>query len=297
MIFRRIGNPHRQLILALIIVVLTLTTITGVYFSQIREIKEVYLKSVDYAEVLILIDNNRNNENLKAPWGISILVRTPFNIVLFDVGPDPADLKYNSKILGIDLALIDFVVISHEHWDHIGGLRYFAELKKRIAVYVPAHMSLTSKSWIRKMNFSLIEVDRTTTLAPGVAIIGEVYGPPYEQALAVNVRNLGLIIIVGCSHPGVEKFVEKAVEDFNLRPYAVIGGFHLTGASINKLNDTIKKLIDLGVRRIFPIHCSGERIRDLLRTKWSEYYGDGHVGLKLMFKKLNSPVSGKADSN
>jgi len=246
------------------------------------EIEISGIGSVESVEINILIDNNPNPD-LKSPWGISIYVRTQNLSILFDAGPDPNALKENSKKLSIDLSNLDLAVISHEHGDHIRGLEYISEVNKNLTIFVPMHMSESCKNWIKSLGFKVIEVKDTTLISEGIAIVGELYGPPYEQALAINVKNLGLIVLMGCSHPGVNKIVSKAEEDLSQNPYAVIGGFHLSGASLNKIRDVSRALNETGLKRIYPIHCSGEDFRKFLRENYPEVYGDGRVGLKISF--------------
>jgi len=246
------------------------------------EIKISRIGSVESVEINILVDNNPNFD-LKSPWGISIYVRTQNLSILFDAGPDSNALKENSKKLSIDLSNLDLAVISHEHGDHIRGLEYISEVNKNLTIFVPAHMSESCKNWIKSLGFKVIEVKDTTLISEGIAIVGELYGPPYEQALAINVKNLGLIILVGCSHPGVDKIVSKAEKELSQNPYAVIGGFHLSGASLNKIRDIAKALNKTGLKRIYPVHCSGEDFREFLRENYPEVYGDGKVGLKVFF--------------
>jgi len=246
------------------------------------EIKISRIGSVESVEINILVDNNPNFD-LKSPWGISIYIRTQNLSILFDAGPDPNALKENSKKLSIDLSNLDLAVISHEHGDHIRGLEYISEVNKNLTIFVPAHMSESCKNWIKSLGFKVIEVKDTTLISEGIAIVGELYGPPYEQALAINVKNLGLIILVGCSHPGVDKIVSKAEKELSQNPYAVIGGFHLSGASLNKIRDIAKALNKTGLKRIYPVHCSGEDFREFLRENYPEVYGDGKVGLKVFF--------------
>jgi len=246
------------------------------------EIKISGIGSVESVEINILVDNNPNFD-LKSPWGISIYIKTQNLSILFDAGPDPNALKENSKKLSIDLSNLDLAVISHEHGDHIRGLEYISEVNRNLTIFVPAHMSESCKNWIKSLGFKVIEVKDTTLISEGIAIVGELYGPPYEQALAINVKNLGLIILVGCSHPGVDKIVSKAEKELSQNPYAVIGGFHLSGASLNKIRDIAKALNKTGLKRIYPVHCSGEDFREFLRENYPEVYGDGKVGLKVFF--------------
>ena len=243
------------------------------------------ISNVKSVNVTVLIDNNPYG-NLSSPWGISLYIETENLTILFDAGPSPEALKANSEKLGIDLASLDIVVISHEHADHILGLSYIAELNKNLTVYVPRHMSGSCKAWIRSLGFNVSEVEDTTVISSGVAVIGELYGPPYEQALAINVKDLGLIVFVGCSHPGVDKIVAKAKEDLDSKPYAVIGGFHLSGVSEEKMKNIAKNLLKTGLEKIYPIHCSGGAFRRLLREKYPEAYRDGHVGLRVTFQEM-----------
>jgi 7,8-dihydropterin-6-yl-methyl-4-(beta-D-ribofuranosyl)aminobenzene 5'-phosphate synthase len=251
-------------------------------FSNILYPSHLEIGYVKNVEITILVDNHPNGK-LCSPWGLSLYIEADGLKILFDAGPDPEALKKNAELLGVDLAALDLVVVSHRHGDHIAGLPYIAEVNKGLKVYVPSHMGETFKNWIRSLGFNLIEVDRTVRIANGVAVIGEFYGPPYKQALAINVENLGLIILVGCSHPGVENIVAKAVKDLKVKPYAVIGGFHLSGASRERVEEVADRLVENGLEKIYPIHCSGEEIRRLLSEKYPETYGDGKVGLKLSF--------------
>ena len=237
---------------------------------------------VDYAKLYVLVDNHEF-DGLSSPWGISMLLETPDSIILFDAGPSPEALERNSHKLGIDLSKLDFAVASHEHGDHIGGFSYIASLTKGLTVYIPKGMAEYSKSGLRGLGLNLVEVEETRTVAEGVAVVGELSGPPWEQALAINVKGLGLIVLVGCSHPGVDRIVEKASKDLGVKPYAVIGGFHLGGASEERVREIIENLKSLGVQKIYPIHCSGERIREILQREYPELYGDGHVGTVIKF--------------
>lgn len=281
-----------------IIIALILALIVGMmlFLSSTRIVKHVGIVNVtgldigstSWAKVVVLVDNNANPNNslLDTAWGLSILVEVPGKKILFDTGPNPYVLEHNAKILNANLSDVDIIVISHEHGDHVGGLKLLPKVNKRAIVYIPKHMWSSVKRWIEGLGFKTFEVTNTTKICDGVAVLGEIYGPPYEIALVVNVEGLGSIIVVGCSHPGVENIVGKAVKELNVKPYAVIGGFHLAGASKYKLESTVRKLLEYGVEKIYPIHCSGEGIRDLLESEYPQNYGDGFVGLVLEFKSV-----------
>lgn len=233
-------------------------------------------------EIIVLVDNypNPKNKNLEVGWGLSILVKVGNHTLLFDTGPSGKLLEHNSRILGLNLSQVEAVVISHEHGDHVLGLEYIAKTKPKIKVYIPSKMRFYTKNWIRKLGVRIVEVENTTEILPGVYIIGQLYGPPWEQALAVNTSK-GLIIIVGCSHPRVENVVAKALKDVGGRVYAVIGGFHMVGESPVVCEKTIVKLLRYNVTLIAPIHCSGDTIRRILESKYPEHYLKAYVGFTL----------------
>jgi len=237
---------------------------------------------LESVEITVLIDNNPDG-SLRSPWGISMHVTTGDFSLLFDAGPDPRALKENCERLGVNLTNLDTAVISHEHGDHVNGLGYVAEMNENLAVYVPKDMSETCKNWIAGLGLSIVEVQDTCVISNGIAIVGELYGPPYEQALALNVKNLGLVVLVGCSHPGVDELVAKAAKDLECEPYAVIGGFHLEGASSEVVADIAEAIVEMGLKEIYPMHCSGEGIRTLLSQDYPDINGDGRVGMKLIF--------------
>ncbi|WP_440060023.1 MBL fold metallo-hydrolase [Thermogladius sp. 4427co] len=229
----------------------------------------------------MLVDNHGDPEGrLGSPWGLSILVVLGGYRVLFDTGPDPEALLGNARILGIDLSRVDAVVISHEHGDHTGGLEALARVNKSIPVYIPGGSSRYFKEWVRGLGFErVVEVPNTTFISPGIAVVGQLYGPPYEEALAVRIPGYGLVVLVGCSHPGIENIARKASRDLGERVYAVVGGFHMIGYSRSEVEEVFKDLKSLGARIVIPLHCSGDTARELARELFGfDEQKTGHVG-------------------
>ncbi len=263
----------------IIIAVILISLLAGVLIFGIQkkevkiETKRVRIRSVKELKLIVVIDNYPDSE-LKTTWGLSILVKTPKNTILFDTGPNPDILRENLKKLGVDPGEIDFVVISHEHGDHVIGLSYLAKVRPGLRVYVPKGTA----ERIGIHGLDIREVDKTTEVAEGVAVIGWLYGPPAEEALAINVKGRGLVILVGCSHPGVVNIVAKAKTELGIKPYLVLGGFHMMGASEYTCKETIKRLIELGVKKIAPIHCSGDKIRSILEKEFPQNWLKCHVG-------------------
>ena len=227
-----------------------------------EEIENIQIKYVEYVKITVLVDNNPYN-NLKSSWGISIIVETPNHTILFDTGPNPNDLEYNCEKLHINMSKIDIVVISHEHGDHVGGLTFVARKARNATVFIPLGMSENVKKWIRNMGFKrVVEVKNTSIISKGIVVVGELYGPSYEQALAIKVKNRGLIVFVGCSHPGVDRIVDKIVKESGEKPFIVIGGFHMASASKDRMINVIQNLMKEDIKYIALIHCSGENFRN-----------------------------------
>jgi 7,8-dihydropterin-6-yl-methyl-4-(beta-D-ribofuranosyl)aminobenzene 5'-phosphate synthase len=150
----------------------------------------------------------------------------------------PSPLLHNMNTLGIKPESIDTVVISHVHLDHVGGMaeqrtKTFSFSQgpvdtKEIPVYAPDR--LAPSRWNPRPRVTVI--DKPQKLAEGVATTGPIprnlylMGYTLEQSLAVRVKGKGIVIIIGCGHPTVERIVERVKMLFDEPVYAIIGGLH-----------------------------------------------------------------------
>ena len=99
-----------------------------------------------------------------------------------------------------------------------------------------------------------------------------------EQGLILNTEQ-GLILIVGCSHPGIVKLAERALELFpNKRIHLIIGGFHLLRESDATVRKIARRLRDLGVEQITPTHCTGEDAMAVFRDIFGSDYLEAGAG-------------------
>ncbi len=226
--------------------------------------------------IVVIVDNYCLNSSLECVWGLSVYIETNNTRFLFDTGPSPEVLLSNAERLGVNLGSMDFIVLSHEHMDHVGGLRLFKDIKPGLKVFIPSGSSL--KDYVSSLGLEPVVVDRFMEIASGVYVSKPLYGPPWEIAIAVN-TSYGLVVIVGCSHPGVDVFVEEFTKELDTKVYAVLGGFHLAGQPHSVVEEKMDKLVALGVSRIYPIHCSGDYTREYVMEKYSDKYGDGGAGL------------------
>lgn len=198
-------------------------------------------------KLTILYDNESSREGLKSGWGFSCLIEVDGKNILFDVGWDGGMLLDNMHALGVNPQEIDVIVLSHQHWDHTGGLNHVLAEVGDAEVYVPESFSSHMKNEIKK-NAALHEVSNARKIFDGVWTTGELmttYSGARlgEQSLVIENKK-GLTVVVGCSHPGLEEILEIASGFGSL--YGVIGGFH----GFNKYN----ALKDLEL--IVPTHCT-----------------------------------------
>ncbi len=228
--------------------------------------------------LIVVVDNEPDPKGLlESSWGLSILVETNNGYVLFDTGPSPSILEHNLKILGVNPKRIVAVVISHLHGDHTGGLPYILEVDPGIPVYVPGKDSHLIASEIRRCGGRPVPLYNITRIMKGVYVLGELYGPPWEEALVV-ISDKGPILLVGCSHPGIVRIVREEIEFFGQPPLLLIGGFHLIGCTYGECERIAEELVELGVGKIAPIHCSGNTIKNIIMHEYPDHFLPAHTG-------------------
>jgi 7,8-dihydropterin-6-yl-methyl-4-(beta-D-ribofuranosyl)aminobenzene 5'-phosphate synthase len=257
--------------------------------------------------VTILYDSFGKDPALTMDWGFAALVEYGGKRILFDTGGNSDILARNAAAKNIDLSKLDFVVMSHRHGDHMGGLAYVLKVNPDVRIYAPKERSGVygddppSSTFYRKdaslpaeqryyrgappefihmgaawpgANFQLI--DKNTEIAPGMYLIALVSDKPgtlelRELSLAIRTPD-GLALVVGCSHPGIDKIVQTAAA-IDPHIHIITGGFHLVVASdpdIDKiatgLRDTYK------VEYVAPGHCTGEPAFAALKKAFGDHY-------------------------
>ena len=214
----------------------------------------------------IVYDNNEHDPALHTAWGFSCMVETDAGTVLFDTGGDAPTLLGNMAALDLDPQTVDAVVLSHIHGDHTGGLAGLLDVGVRPMVYVPATFPASFKRDVRT-RADLVEVTGAVEILPGVYSTGEVGSGIIEQALAVETGD-GLVVVTGCAHPGVVEMVRCAQEAARGEVALVMGGFHLGGAGRGQIEDIVAAFRHMGVQRVAPCHCTGDRARQIFADEF-----------------------------
>lgn len=267
------------------------------------------------AQVTILYDAFGKDPAMKKDWGFSALVEVAGKRILFDTGNDRDIFMANAKAKNVNFNKLDFVVMSHRHSDHMAGLSRVLKVNPKIKVYAPKegfgiYGSSLPSTFYRKneslpadmryfdgkppetmkfgtawqgANFDVI--DKTTEIAPGIWLLALVSDLPgtkelKELSLAINTAE-GLVLVVGCSHPGIEKIVEAA-SAINPKIHYVVGGFHLVTAPDDAIAKVATALKDTWkVENIAPGHCTGEPTFAALKEAFGDRYVYAGVGTVL----------------
>jgi len=222
--------------------------------------------------ITVICDNYATRDDLDVSWGFSCLIKHGGKNILFDTGGDGIVLLENMSKLGIDPASIDLMMISHQHWDHTGGIYHVLSAKRCLPVCLPYSFSSHFKEDMRRYGAELIEVTRAQEILPCLYSTGALDGLISEQAALLRMP-MGNIVITGCAHPGIINIVKAARKAFPHDKLAlVMGGFHLLDADDKTILKIISQLKKMGVLYAAASHCSGKRARELFALGYKDRF-------------------------
>jgi 7,8-dihydropterin-6-yl-methyl-4-(beta-D-ribofuranosyl)aminobenzene 5'-phosphate synthase len=263
------------------------------------------------------LSENTANFGFIAEWGLSILVEVDNLRILLDTGLG-CSAVHNAQLLGVDLSVIDSLVLSHGHTDHTGGLKEV--LSRRGELNIIAHPAIwEAKYAVPESNrehyigipfnrdqledlgarFRLTKEpvwigDRVVTsgeipLTTGYEKVGRKFHIkengklrsdhlPDDLALGVK-TDLGLLIILGCAHRGMINTIHHFQGIMGeKRVYCVVGGTHLIDASHERLAQTATDLRETGIQRLGVSHCTGFRASAYLDGEFPNIFFLNHAG-------------------
>lgn len=247
-------------------------------------------------KVHILTNDIVSKRGLLAEHGLSIWIEKDDKAILFDLGQSSV-FCHNAKAMGIDLELTDYIVISHGHYDHCGGLQYFPYGDKAPEIYV--HPDAFLKKFAANKNKSLREVGippeifkqnsmrekiiytrQSMTIEKGIMIAGEIPASSNFEEISKSfytekdgriVQDMMLdeqmliiedggeiAVFLGCSHSGVINSLNYAQKLFpDKRIKLLVAGMHLENVTPMRLQMTIQRLLDIDIQMVAPLHCTG----------------------------------------
>ncbi len=227
--------------------------------------------------VKILYDNYVHTEGFEADWGYSVLIEGLEKTILFDTGTKPEVFDSNFKRAGVDAGEIDYLVFSHEHNDHTGGVTAFIKMKTGIPAIVPHSFTGKFKTGLEELGLEPLLVNGHARICKDLYTSGEFDYKIPEQSLVLDTRK-GLVVMTACSHPGINEMLKKIKSDFSKNIYMVFGGFHLNQKSDKEMESIINEMRNLGIVKCGATHCTGDRQIQLFKEAFGDNYFELGVG-------------------
>ncbi len=265
--------------------------------------------------VTILYDAFGGHAGLLQDWGFAALIEYQGKRILFDTGNNAAIFSENVRRLHVDLSRLDFVVVSHRHSDHAAGLQAVLTANPDVTVYAPREPFGIFGSDIpgtfyrpdpalpdsmRYLNGAvpgvihagtlwpgahMIVVDSSRVIAPGIRLVSLVSETPgtleLRELSLVLTTPTGSIVVVGCSHPGIERILAAATaEGEPVR--ALVGGLHLVATPDSVLLPLAHRLrSEWQITTIAPGHCTGEPAFAALQAAFGHDYVYAGLGERI----------------
>ena len=274
--------------------------------------------------ITAIVENTAGTRDAAGEWGLALWIAADERRILLDTGQGHTLLQ-NARLLGIDVAAAEALVISHGHYDHTGGIAaaISAGFRGRIFIHPAAlsakyqrkqtppilHIGIppASERALRSGVAELVESPRPTEIAPGLIVTGaiprrnqyeDVPDPFFldesctqpdrlidDQALLIETHR-GWAVITGCGHSGLINTLNYAKELIgNRHIVAVIGGLHLFRASAERIKATTEDLRAFGVELIAPCHCTGFAATGSLQIQFGRRVAELRAGLTVWVSK------------
>ncbi len=269
--------------------------------------------------IITVVENTSRGGLLKAEHGLSFLIEKDGELMLFDTGQSDAIL-WNCDKLGIDLSSVEYIVLSHGHYDHVGGLEHILEFSKPEIVAHPEifreryartptgdmrYIGIKKREFYESRGAKFIFDDRPREVMDGIFTSGfepmatdfesvdrgfvyrdgDVYRPddvPDDMSLVIETER-GLFVVFGCAHRGIINIINHVENVFGRKVFGFVGGTHLGPAPTNQKEKTIVKLRDMGLEVIAPLHCTGLAMACRLYREFGNRVVFANVGSTIEF--------------
>ena len=239
-----------------------------------------------------LVENTAVGPGLLGEHGNAFLIEADDYCLLFDTGQG-LTLRHNAEQLAVPVKSIESIVLSHGHYDHMGGLTEALDMTGPVDLYLhPEALGskfnqngrnigapMTDLSRLRSLTRQIIHTREPTEITAGIHVTGEIPrihkieetgGPFYidqelnhsdslldDQALYIETFQ-GVVVVLGCGHSGVINTLEYIHTLSSRRPIrAVIGGMHLLNATAERLAFTGDALEQFSIPYLAANHCTG----------------------------------------
>ncbi len=273
-------------------------------------------------KITILAENNVSQTGLLAEHGLSFLIKYQGKTMLFDTGQGFV-LEHNATKLGYNLSNIDYIILSHGHYDHSGSLKKIASSMTKGDIYL--HPDAIQEKYIKKIKGSMKDISapwfdqeylqkkeiqihwtkKSTQIIKDMYVTGEIprknnfedVGNNFfkdkkaskkdeikdDQAVFFETEK-GVVVLLGCAHSGIINTLQYICEIAKSKHiHAVIGGMHLRDASQTRLENSISALNKLNIDLIAPGHCTGFKAKAYIYNHFKGTFKDLEVGSSFTF--------------
>lgn len=279
-------------------------------------------------KITTLIENNPdNNRVLYNEHGLSLYIEADGLKILFDTGQS-GNFISNAEKLNVNLDNLNYVVLSHGHYDHSGGFRKLADKAKASYEMIVGKSFFDSKykleqdsykyignsfdeEYIYKKNIKIKYIDDDIfNINDNIMIFsnfertndfelinkkfkikqnGRYTLDYFTDEIALGIKlDKGLLIIAGCSHVGIVNILETIIKRTRMPLYGVIGGTHLIEANEYRLQKTIEFLNDNNISILGLSHCTGEKAMEEIKSKFGDKFIYNNTGNIIKFVSYNS---------
>ena len=261
--------------------------------------------------ITTLIENSAGEHlALRHEHGLSFFVEKDGRGIVFDTGQSGAFIG-NAARLNIDLSAPDYVVLSHGHYDHSGGLKSLAGVSGTFGLIVGqgffrekygfrngAQQFLGNdfdEAFLKEKRIGYsFAPEGVTEILPGVFVVSgfprvhddERINPRFvlrtpdgfepdafgDEILLAVATPRGLVVLLGCSHPGLKNMLDAVRERIGLPIHAVLGGTHLVESNEASIDKTIRYLGESGIERIGVSHCTGDSAMSRLKVANANFF-------------------------
>ncbi len=269
--------------------------------------------------ITILVDNNPcvDNPRLQTEHGLSVYIEACGNKLLLDTGASDRFFS-NAETMGINISEVDFLILSHAHNDHTGGLECFLQHNKRARIVCSSHINNQSYASTRRggkrdisIDYALLAscgerflmVDDKRTISEGVVAFGDiavVYPLPkanrtllhgdvcddFRHEIAILIQEHGhKVLFSSCTHKGLLNTLAASP----VLPDVFVGGLHLIDSDEDneyETEDEYQKMCgQINARmpgvQLYTGHCTGNRAFKTLREKLGNRIKQFHTGFHL----------------
>ena len=271
-------------------------------------------------KITVLMENDSCREGIYAEHGLSLFIETEKHRLIMDTGSSDLTWK-NADTMGIDLSVVDTVVISHGHYDHTGGLMDLLKRNGRAVIYIRRNAFGAFYHGMKYIgmdqNSSSFEnihyVDQFFAVDDELFLFSDIKGRrlwpqsnhelsevvnqihiqdefSHEQVLVIHEKDQ-YVLISGCAHNGILNILDKFRTIFARDPDLVISGFHMKKKTVYSPEEisTIKaiacELKRMDHTMFYTGHCTGRPAFDLMKEIMGERLQKMNAGDVILWKE------------